>query len=113
LEHSIIKWEPGRQGGGYRKLALLVSRFPIPWDIHLIHMPEGSFIAPHKDPFIGCKMYRVNVVLRASKKGGEFICARPTLNFSRLKFFRPDIQEHGVSKIESGSRLVFSFGWCW
>ncbi|HKK57205.1 MAG TPA: 2OG-Fe(II) oxygenase, partial [Marinobacter sp.] len=41
---------------------------------------------------------------------GEFFCEKNMFNlFGRLYLFRPDLYQHGVSKIERGSRWLLSF----
>jgi hypothetical protein len=55
--------------------------------------------------------YRLNVVLKASPRGGEFVCATPIWQSRRIKFFRPDACEHSVTRVEGGSRYVLSLGW--
>lgn len=106
------KWEEGRQGGGYRKFSMVMTKFPIPWDLHLLHMPKGSCIKEHTDPFPGYKMYRVNIVLKEPEVGGQFVCPGAMADWRRIKIFRPDTMPHKVECVEEGERFVLSFGWC-
>ena len=108
----VLKWEKGRQGTGYLKLPIIFTKFPIPWDVHILKMPERSRIKLHTDPVPNYKVYRLNIVLREPKEGGKFICPSAMINFRRLKYFRPDVMPHSISRIEEGERLVLSIGWC-
>jgi hypothetical protein len=96
---AAFRWQRGRQGSGYDKMLLLTGRWPLPFDSYLIRYPEGSAIPPH------------NLVLKASPRGGEFVCATPIWQSRRIKFFRPDACEHSVTRVEGGSRYVLSVGW--
>lgn len=108
---KIGRWEQGRQGSGYDKMLLLTGYFPIPFDIYLIKYPKGAFIPAHIDPVSDKKHFRLNMVLKKAKKGGEFICKDPIYNSSRIKLFRPDISEHSVTLVEEGNRYLLSIGW--
>lgn len=108
----MFKWQSGRQNGGYLKMPLVMSLLPVPWDIHLVKMPEGSVVKEHTDPFNGRRMYRLNIVLSEPEEGGEFKCERTILNWRRVKFFRPDLYRHSVTQVTKGSRLILSFGIC-
>ena len=48
--------------------------------------------------------------VQAELVGGEFISEKHIFESSRIKFFRPDIYKHSVTKIEKGNRYVLSFG---
>ena len=74
---QAFRWQKGRQGTGYDKMLLLTARWPLPFDSYLIRYPESSEIPPHSDPVQTGKHYRLNLVLKAPKSGGEFICATP------------------------------------
>ena len=110
---KAFRWQRGRQGSGYDKMLLFTAMWPIPFDSYLIRYPEGSQVPPHKDPVTKGRHYRLNVILKAPKAGGEFICANPLFATSRLKLFRPDQCEHSVTPVIGGSRYVFSLGWVW
>lgn len=100
-------WKQGRQETGYRKMTLFSFLFV---DLYLLKYPTGTFINPHVDCVDNWKHYRLNIVLNKAV-GGEFICPNAFFNYSRIKFFRPDIHEHSVSMITSGVRFVLSLGW--
>ncbi|MBB3193872.1 hypothetical protein FHS28_001237 [Roseateles terrae] len=92
-------------------MLLLTAPWPIPFDSYLIRYPDGSEIPPHKDPVQLGRHYRLNVILKAPKSGGEFVCKDPIYSGSRIKLFRPDVSEHSVTRVAGGSRYVFSIGW--
>jgi hypothetical protein len=92
-------------------MLLLTATWPLPFDSYLIRYPEGSEIPPHTDPVLKGRHYRLNLILKSSRSGGEFICATPLFATNRIKFFRPDACEHSVTRVEGGSRYVLSFGW--
>ena len=108
---TAFRWRRGRQGSGYDKMLLLTGRWPLPFDSYLIRYPEGSAIPPHTDPVQAGRHYRLNLVLKASPRGGEFVCATPIWQSRRIKLFRPDACEHSVTRVEGGSRYVLSVGW--
>lgn len=108
---TAFRWQRGRQGSGYDKMLLLTARWPLPFDSYLIRYPEGSAIPPHTDPVQTGRHYRLNLVVKASPRGGEFICATPIWQSRRIKLFRPDACEHSVTRVEGGSRYVLSLGW--
>jgi len=106
----MFRWEKGRQESGYLKMLLLKSNI-FKFDLYLIKFPQGSLIKPHTDIVQNEKHYRINIILKNAKEGGEFICSKLMYNSKRIKIFRPDIEEHSVSKIKEGTRLVISLGW--
>jgi hypothetical protein len=108
---TAFRWQRGRQGSGYDKMLLLTGRWPLAFDSYLIRYPEGSSIPPHTDPVAAGRHYRLNIVVKASPRGGEFVCATPLWQSRRIKFFRPDACEHSVTRVEGGSRYVLSVGW--
>ena len=108
---NAFRWRRGRQGTGYDKMLLLASRWPIPFDSYLLHFPEGTEIPPHTDPVDEGRHYRLNLVLKLPRSGGQFICRNPIFASRRIKLFRPDQSEHSVAKVVGGSRYVFSVGW--
>ena len=105
-----FSWDSGRLHSGYLKFKIVESSI-FKFDIYLIKFPEGSFIPEHTDPAInGYRHYRCNIILKKSKFGGEFLSEHSIINWNRLKFFRPDISKHSVTKVVGGSRIVLSIG---
>lgn len=102
-----MRWQQGRQGTGYRKLLLARGRR---FDLWLLHFPTGSHVPEHRDAVTRGRHVRVNLVLRQAASGGEFRCAQPIVDWSRLKVFRSDLCEHAVTRIKRGNRWVLSFG---
>ncbi|WP_249348072.1 2OG-Fe(II) oxygenase [Pseudoalteromonas aurantia] len=83
----------------------------IKFDCYLLRFKEGSEIPPHRDKVSKGKHYRLNIIIKAAKSGGQFLCENPIYESSRVKLFRPDKSEHSVSKVESGNRYLLSIGW--
>jgi hypothetical protein len=108
---TALRWQRGRQGSGYDKMLLLTAPWPLPFDSYLIRYPESSEIPPHTDPVQRGRHYRLNLVLKASPSGGDFVCATPIFASRRIKLFRPDACEHSVTRVVGGSRYVLSIGW--
>ena len=107
-----FSWEPGRQGGGYFKMLLATSPFPLGWDLYLIKFPSGSYISDHQDPVKDGRHHRLNITLWRPMKGGDFLCEPEglVLTFGRVVLFRPDVATHSVTEITEGWRLVLSCG---
>jgi hypothetical protein len=108
---TLWRWQRGRQGSGYDKLLLGGLPWPLPCDCYLLRFPTGSSVPPHTDRVKQGRHYRLNIILRPAKRGGEFVCARPIHVSGRLKLFRPDVEEHSVTTIAEGTRWVLSIGW--
>jgi hypothetical protein len=108
---QAFRWQRGRQGTGYDKMLLLTAPWPVPFDSYLIRYPEGSEIPPHTDPVSSGRHYRLNVILKSPKSGGDFVCATPLFASKRIKLFRPDACQHSVTRVVGGSRYVLSVGW--
>lgn len=108
---KLFRWERGRQLSGYDKMLLCGAIWPLKFDMYLLKFPEGSEIPPHTDPVSNGQHFRLNIVLKNAVEGGEFICKDPIFETRRLKFFRPDVSEHQVSKIIKGNRYLLSIGW--
>lgn len=106
-----FRWQSGRQASGYDKMLIVAALWPIPFDSYLIRYPEGSSIPPHTDPVRKGRHYRLNIVLKSPRSGGEFVCAKPIYASARIKLFRPDMCEHSVTLVQGGSRYVLSVGW--
>lgn len=109
--NKLWRWQRGRQQSGYEKMLLCGALWPIKFDIYWLKFPEGSEIIAHTDKVATGKHYRLNIVLKNAIKGGEFICENPIFATKRIKFFRPDISQHQVSKIVKGNRYLLSIGW--
>ena len=108
---NYFKWIKGRQKSGYDKMLFCSSSRIIKFDLYLLRFPQGSQILPHTDKVKEGKHYRLNIVLQNAKEGGVFQCDKPIINTKRIKLFRPDINEHSVSKVMSGNRYLISLGW--
>jgi len=108
---QAFRWQRGRQGTGYDKMLLLAAPWPVPFDCYLIRYPEGSEISSHTDPVTSGRHYRLNIILKSPRSGGEFVCAAPLFATKRIKLFRPDACQHSVTRVVGGSRYVFSLGW--
>src|SRR6185503_20423726 len=106
-----FRWQPGRQGTGYDKMLLLTAPWPIAFDSYLIRYRDGSEIPPHRDPVAKGRHYRLNIILKSPRSGGEFVCSSPLFATKRVKLFRPDACEHSVTRVSGGSRYVLSIGW--
>jgi hypothetical protein len=106
-----LRWERGRQGTGYDKLLLAVNPLLIPFDMYLLRYPVGSHIPPHRDPVPGRCHYRLNIVVRRSQQGGEFVCADPIYSSRRIHLFRSDLSTHSVTRVDGTPRYVLSLGW--
>jgi hypothetical protein len=111
LLNSLFRWERGRQKSGYDKMLLCGAIWPMKFDVYLLKFPQGSEISPHVDKVNIGLHYRLNIVLKNADVGGEFICSNPIFESNRIKLFRPDINEHQVSKIKKGNRYLLSIGW--
>ncbi|KID57503.1 hypothetical protein JF50_09925 [Pseudoalteromonas luteoviolacea] len=110
LKH-LFRWQVGRQKSGYQKMLLLGARWPIKFDVYLLKFPEGCEVPEHVDAVSSGRHFRLNLVLKKAKKGGEFMCQTPLYESDRVKFFRPDSCVHAVTQVEQGSRLLLSIGW--
>jgi len=106
-----FKWEIGRQQSGYYKMLIATSKFPIPWDFYILKYPINSAIGEHVDPVTDRAHYRLNIIVKKPKKGGQFFCEKCIINTPRIKLFRPDLYKHSLTTIEEGSRYVVSIGW--
>lgn len=82
-----LSWSLGRQGTGYYKMLSGTARWPLPFDCYLLHYPKGSAIPAHTDPVTGKQHYRLNIVLRHAREGGDFLCDLPIFATKRVKFF--------------------------
>ena len=108
---DLWRWRMGRQGSGYEKFLLFANPLLVPFDCYLLRFRPGSYVPGHVDKVDGRKHFRVNIILKPAKTGGEFTCSDPIFVNDRIKFFRPDQSRHAVSEIKEGTRFVLSFGW--
>jgi hypothetical protein len=106
-----LRWEYGRQNTGFAQLLLFINPFLIPFNCYLLRFPEGSHIPPHRDPVKSGRHFRLNIIVKLSPSGGEFVCADPIFQTRRLKLFRSDVSTHSVTRVLGGSRYVISIGW--
>ncbi len=83
----------------------------MPFDCYLLRYSPGALIAEHKDPVTDRKHCRLNIIVREATVGGDFRCQNPIYSSARIKIFRPDISPHSVTRVEKGTRYVFSLGW--
>ena len=109
--NNAFRWRNGRQRSGYDKMLLMQSWLPLPFDLYLLRFPTGTIIGPHTDRVQSGEHYRLNIILKPARRGGEFQCADPIYVNARIKLFRPDRSEHSVTRIEEGTRYVLSLGW--
>jgi len=107
----IFRWQKGRQATGYDKMLLATAHWPKPFDIYLLRFPVGSEIKPHVDEVKKGNHHRINIILKNAKEGGLFVCNNPIYESKRIKYFRPDLSMHEVTKIVQGNRYVLSLGW--
>ena len=105
-----MKWIKGRQNSGYDKMRIILSSY-FKFDLYILRFNEGSYIDTHVDPVKAGKHFRLNIILKNAKKGGEFVCKNTIFRNSFINYFRPDIEEHGVTRIYRGTRYVLSIGW--
>lgn len=80
---QLFRWQKGRQQSGYDKKLLAGAYWPLKFDCYLLRFAQDC----------------------------DFICAKPIYQHSRIKFFRPDLCEHAVSKVEQSSRYLLRIGW--
>lgn len=137
-------WEVGRSANPkapYFKWLLFISR-KLKMDAYILRYPPGSKIDFHTDPAPkGYSHFRLNIVIKTAKSGGEFITRSPyvlveptfverqrwnggpakwthrkteyrqEIHKGIVNFFRPDLQEHAVAEVKQGTRYVLSIGW--
>jgi hypothetical protein len=106
----LFRWGKDVNDTGYKIFTLAYSKL-LGFDCYLFYYPTGSYIPKHKDPKHNGAMYRFNIEIKSAKIGGQFICNNMIWSWkNRFFFFRADTSYHYVTKIESGSRIVLSFG---
>ena len=107
----VFRWQNGRQQTGYKKMLLATASWPFKFDMYLLKFSEGHAVPPHKDQVDLGRHFRLNIILKHPKEGGDFQCDKPIFETRSIKLFRPDIRQHSVSEIISGTRYVYSLGW--
>ena len=97
-----LRWQPGRQGTGYRKLLLARGKR---WDLYVLDYPPGTAIPEHVDPVLGRRHWRANLVLWGERafEGDAWLRVGP------LVVFRPDVTPHSVARV-TRRRIVVSLG---
>lgn len=104
-------WEEGRQHSGYFKMLLARSQW-LKFDVYMLKFAKGASIPFHTDPVNNARHFRLNIVVKEARGGGQFLCDRPLWNFKdRVFYFRSDVSPHAVSKVLGGTRYVLSIGW--
>lgn len=86
-----------------------IGVLPIAFDLVILRYLPGSELPMHKDEVPGLNCYRFNFSYN-SGTGGELICDNTILRTKFLNIFRPDLNSHGVRKVENGTRWVFTIG---
>lgn len=99
-------WIPGRQGTGYFKFKIFSF---ICVDAYILKYPTNAFISYHYDKVPGKKHYRLNIRLPFGVGGHLRIRGRNS-NLHEIALFRPDIDEHKVTKVRKGTVYALSFG---
>ena len=106
-----MRWEMGRQGGGYRKMKLFSSE-KRKMDIYLLHFPEGSEVPIHIDPAPeGFIHQRLNIFLKRPKEGGQIFVEGPVLNIGPFNLFMASVWRHLMTRVTKGSAYILSIGW--
>ena len=111
IRSKWLRWENGRQQSGYDKMLLLQNHLAIKCDAYFLRFPVGSKIPQHRDPVQKGKHFRLNIIIKKSQAGGEFICEHNIINLPRIKLFRPDLYRHEVTEVVGSPRYVLSVGW--
>jgi len=92
-------------------MRLLALHWPLKLDCYLLKFDEGHEVPSHIDEVSQGRHFRFNLILKHAESGGEFCCEKTLFESRSIKLFRPDINQHSVSKILKGKRYVLSVGW--
>lgn len=103
---KLWRWNTGRQNTGYDAFPFFITKF---CDAYILRYKTGDWIPTHVDKVTDRKHYRCNIIL-SFPVGGIFHCEKMILNTKYVKIFRPDLYEHGVTIVQSGTRYVLSLG---
>ncbi len=106
-----LRWRSGRQQSGYEKMLLIANPYLLPFDCYILRFRKGAEIPAHTDPVSDKRHYRLNIVVKKARRGGEFVCSEPIFENQRIKLFRPDLVSHSVTRVIEGTRYVVSIGW--
>lgn len=82
------------------------------YDCYFLKYPKDTFIPLHKDDKVfNSKHYRFNLLLKQPKDSGLLFVdnKKYVLNSGDGYFFRPDVQEHEVTKVNS-ERIILTVG---
>ena len=109
--NTLFRWQKGRQKSGYEKMLLARAWWPLKFDVYLLKFPQGCEVPKHTDKVTAGRHYRLNIILKQARCGGQFVCKTPIYSSKRIKLFRPDISEHAVTKVTLGNRYLLSIGW--
>lgn len=130
--HTSCGWTRGRQNTGYDVLSIkhepafsgLIQRallhvgpyFEDFYDAYLLRYQVGDYIPPHRDEaaLAGKRHHRLNAMAACADEGGELLIQGRQIKFplgTAIDFF-PDEEEHAVTRVIQGQRLLFSVG-CW
>ena len=91
-------------------MLLIYNKIGVEFDAYLLRFPMGAEIPPHRDQVTSGRHFRLNIILKKSRSGGEFICEKSLVNLPRIKLFRSDLYENAVTKVQGSSRYVLSMG---
>ncbi|WP_180007122.1 MULTISPECIES: 2OG-Fe(II) oxygenase [unclassified Acinetobacter] len=106
----MVALKKGRQHSGSDKMLLLQNHLGLKCDAYFLRFPVGSMIPPRQDSVQYGQHFRLNIVIKKSKAGGEFICERSIIDLPRVKLFRPDLYRHEVTEVQGSSCYVLSIG---
>jgi hypothetical protein len=82
-----------------------------PFSCFFFHYPKGTINPPHTDPVSGEEHRRLIILLQAAVGGALFIDGLPVPLAARdAVYLLPDREEHAVSEILKGERIILSLG---
>lgn len=113
-----LQWDYGRQGSGYSKLLLAMSK-RLKFDCYILRFPDGVGIPEHTDPAVdGYEHHRLNIFLNSPCVGtGKVTINGPYKSWfnDRIQLFRPDLYKHNMTPVEfiwsKDSLYILSIGW--